>query len=209
MRAAANRAQPPPLMAPHAGMGVASLILAIISLVNILLLIAVDAAAGASFQPADREESPFNYIIGGWIFAIGLIAVSGIVFGIGGLRQKDRRHSLAIVGLCMNIAMPIGIMFIMLVALSIQPPTPHAANTNYSSPNDTAAAAWRSPLARTFQSLTVGLAVGVASFVSIRRRARLRGGSGQDSGSIVCQRCRAQIPRRSKFCRRCGNGMRS
>src|SRR5689334_1314437 len=82
----------------QSGMGLASLVLAIFSLLNIVLLIAVVIATSATYPGRTAEETPFHYLIGIWEFATALIAVGGIVFGIGGLRQPNRRYSFATVG---------------------------------------------------------------------------------------------------------------
>lgn len=184
-------------------MGVASLILAIVSFVNIVLLIAVIWSARSTFQLSGREETPFNYFLGTWMVVIALIAVCGIVFGIGGVRQRNRRHSLAAAGLFLNIAVPLGIMFFLLLAESARAPIDGDSITE-SAPNQPA---YRSPLAVDMQMLT-GLLVASAGIVFWKRRQTPSATVESPSlDLIVCGTCRKQMPRASRFCRRCGSAL--
>lgn len=176
----------------HAGMGIASLILAIIAVASVSLGIMVVLTVGATFRHLPGEDTPFDYLLGTWCFATILVCICGIVFGIGGLRQANRRHSLAMVGLCTNIALPLGLLFL----LAIGPPPGPSGSTA------------RSPESSTSQAARAGTAclilalAGVAA-LGIRKRSNLRVLPAV-SGSVVCLRCDKLMPRTSKFCRRCG-----
>jgi hypothetical protein len=189
-------------------MGIASLILAIISFVNFVLegVVAVTTFASFSRSEWDYDYSPFNYLMGWWTVGTALIAVCGIVFGIGGMRQKHRRHSLAIWGLCLNIGIPIVIMFLMLLGVALADQRNRGDFTTASS-HAMPDAPWRSPMARVFQGLTIGLMAATAAFYWMRRRMRDQAPLGSAAASVVCLRCKKQMPRTSRFCRRCGNAM--
>jgi hypothetical protein len=192
--------------APQAGMGIASLVLAIISLLSIGVLVTVVATAGASFHAPQGEDSPFSYLIGTWILVVGLLSVVGIVFGIGGLRQADRRHTFAVIGLCANIAIPLGLMFILLLAMSVDPPARHHHRTSrevvpQSVDEDSA---WASPTARFWQAATSSLFISFCLYIRNKRRARRALNREAVIGFITCATCRKQMPGTSRFCRRCG-----
>jgi len=200
------KTQPGSEAMPRSGMGIASMVMAIISLVNILILIIVVAAVHDTFQPNDVEDSPFHYLLGGWTLGIGLLCVCGIVFGIGGLRQTNRRRTVATVGLCLNIAIPILIMFFMLLIQTLNSMDADA-NVPHAAPVAADPAPWRSPVAITFQSLTIGM--GAILFVYYRRKhaAHRENAPIHALATIACQRCKKQVPVTSKFCRRCGNAV--
>jgi hypothetical protein len=204
IRATVN--QPPQHVQPQrqAGMGVASLILAIISIVNMVLLRAVVAAIHATFPQNSALETPYHYLLGGWTLAIALIAVGGIVFGIGGLRQQNRKHSFATVGLCLNIAIPLGVMFFLLLMTtseSMAQQESDEAPTRVT--NDSPA--WRSPGAITLQCATIGMAAALITYSWKQRKGKQIEQFATHADLIACEVCRKQVPSSSKFCRRCGH----
>jgi amino acid transporter len=173
-------------------MGIASLILAVIAVASVLLLIVVGLTVGATFHNMPGEETPFDYLLGTWCFATILVCICGIVFGIGGLRQANRRHSLAMIGLCANIAMPLGLLFL----LAIGPPP---------RPTGSAARSSESSAGQVVRTGTTCLILAVAGVVAVRIRKRsiVRVSPG-GSDSVACRRCNKLMPCASKFCRRCG-----
>lgn len=194
---------------PHAGMGVASLVMAIVSLVGTVLLFGVMVAAVRTFHPPQSDETPFNYLMGAWLFATGLLSVCGIVFGMGGLRQANRRRGVAMLGLCLNIAIPMGLMFLLLVALTLREPTAVEATSAAEVPAAAGPPAWQSPGARVFQCLTAVLGAVVCTRYFVRRRRALNLGPGLMTAitSTACPRCGKQVPGDSAFCRRCGTAV--
>ena len=200
------KARPASEAMPRSGMGVASMVMAIISLVNILILIIVVVAVHDTFQPNDVEDSPFHYLLGGWTLGIGLLCVCGIVFGIGGLRQTNRRRTVATVGLCLNIAIPILIMFFMLLIQTLNS-TDADANVAHAAPVAADSPPWRSPFAITFQALTIGMGVALFAYYRKKHVARQENAPIHAVATIACQRCKKRVPVTSKFCRRCGNAM--
>lgn len=187
-------------------MGIASVILAGISLVNFVLegIVAVTMIMSVPRDRLDYDYSPFNYLMGWWTVGSVLIAICGIVFGIGGIRQKDRRHSAATWGLCLNIAIPFVVMFVALLGSALSEQRNRGDFTT-ASPQAVADAPWRSPTARICQVLTVGLLIGTVTFYWTRRKMRPQASPSAAIGAIICPRCKKQVPKRSQFCRRCGN----
>jgi ribosomal protein L40E len=191
---------------PQAGLGVISLVLAMISLLSTVLLIVVVMTATATFHQGNREDSPFNYLLGCWMVGVSLLSVCGIVFGIGGVRQVNRRHSMAVTGLCLNIAIPLIIMFSLLLALSVRGPKSENAIPD-SVPAGVEPGAWHSPLAIIFQGLTVIMLVALVFYYMKKRRGSVRISMEKSADSIVCQACKKRLPHSATFCRRCGNAL--
>jgi hypothetical protein len=190
---------------PQAGMGVASLVLAIISLFSIAVLIIVIVSVDSTFHQIKDDDAPFNTMIGTWTVASALIAVAGIVFGIGGLCKSDRRRSCAAIGLCLNIAIPACFMFLLLLYLSIDPPSRQHARSLAEASHDPPA--WKSPAAIFWQCATVGLGISVTMHLRNKRRQRLATLGVGTVDLAVCATCQKRIPRTSRFCRRCGTAM--
>jgi hypothetical protein len=195
-------------------MGIASLVMAIFSLLNILLFILVARAVLGTFHGPNELESPFNYFLGSWMLGIGLVCTTGIVFGIGGLCQANRRRSVATLGLCLNIGIPLGMMFIMLLLQTIRYPADRsemarmAIDAPVTSPESAVdPAAWRSPFARTMQCVTFGMGGGVVAYFARKRRARAGRAAVRTVATVGCKQCRKQMPATAGFCRRCGAAM--
>jgi hypothetical protein len=193
---------------PRSGMGVASLVLAILSVVSIALLVVVVVTAGATFGQTNSMESPFNYALGGWMFATGLLCVVGIVFGVGGLLQANRRRGVAALGLCLNAAIVLGAMFLLLVAQTITDPSTTngaerriAAGMVVTAEAEAEPPAWKSPGARVFQCLTAAMGAALFGYYGTRgRRSKRR----IAADVTACTQCGKRVAPSSMFCRRCG-----
>lgn len=202
-------AHAPPGGWPQAGMGITSLVMAIANLLSIALLAVVAASAIATFHGSVDEETPFFYLLGTWILAIGLLSLCGIVFGIGGLRQSNRRRSAATLGLCINIAIPIGVMFLLLLALSGE------SGANGSRPDRprghirTVQRAFEGSVEKTQSSTPIfgmPIVVGMSLWLYFKMKNRLLRNriKALGSGDFHCPICHKQIPITAQFCRRCG-----
>lgn len=192
---------------PRSGMGVASLSMAIASVASVGLLVAVVIVTDVTFHGPPREDSPFFYLVGGWMFATGLISVVGIVFGIGGVLQPRRRHGVAAWGLCLNIAIPVGSMFLLLVAQTARnlsaergAPAPRVRLRLAAATGEAEPPAWKSPGARVFQCLTAAMGAALFAYYGTRRRSAAR----QTAASAACGQCGKHLARGSTYCRRCG-----
>jgi DMSO reductase anchor subunit len=185
-----------PTELPQAGLGIASAAVAAIGGVSMGWMTIVIRSIADVAPDAGTEGTPLSYTIGIWLFGTVVLSLCGIALGIGGIRQQNRKHHLALVGLIANIVLPIVILFTsMLDAMYAQdmPAPPHPATHAFDP------AAWQSPLARLFQIATIGLAVGLIAYYRNRRQART------DISS--CATCRKPLPNSAKFCRRCGTAV--
>lgn len=192
-------------------MGVTSFVTGIVSVGNLILLTVVMCAADRTFSETPDEFSSFNYVLGGWIFGSGLLSVCGLVFGIGGMRQKNRRHRLALVGLCMNSVIPLFVIFVLLMGTVTMEQSDHKPMSRFVD-----SGAWRSPPARAMQLLTGLGAAGLAIRFRFKRYQRTVAAKiasvptvgMQLSGTTrKCARCDKTLPATSRFCRRCGHNV--
>lgn len=181
---------------PQAGMGIASFVIALISLLNVLLIIVVKYAVRATWQEAPVEGSPITYLVGTWIFGTGLLAVTGIVFGVGGLLQKQRRRRPAVLGLIINVAVPLLLMFYLVIMMAFGAPAPGAA----SEPVTWDQREWDSPLASGLRWTTVILAL-AAGWMLWKKWQRIK---PEETAPRLCTRCRKPLSGTARFCRRCG-----
>ncbi len=177
-------------------MGVASFVIALIGLLNVVLIIVVKYAVRATWQEAPAEGSPITYLVGTWIFGTGVLAVTGIVFGVGGLLQKQRRRRLALVGLIINITVPLLLMFYLVIKMAFGTPAPGMA----SEPLTWDQREWDSPLASDLRWATLALAL-AAGWVLWRKWRRIK---PEEAATLSCTRCRKPLPGTARFCRRCG-----
>lgn len=175
-------------------MGVASFVIAIIAMVGTLLELIVVVGISSTFA-TPPENSPINVVFGAWVFAIGVLGLIGIVFGIGGLLQKNRRRHLAVVGLCVSIFLPVVLLTFLLMCATVQGPHDRVGRE----PIDLSPS-WDSLFARGSRALTGAIALGVVTCIVARRRNR----GTRRSDPSHCARCRANVRPGARFCTRCG-----
>lgn len=121
--------QPGPLK--HSGLGIASFVLAIISILAFLLsIIMIFAAASnvAHLSPTEIESElmagggeEFAAVLGGGLLimlAIG-ISIIGLILGIIGLVIKNRKKIFGILGVVLNGLIVLGIVFLMVIGLAL------------------------------------------------------------------------------------------
>lgn len=209
---------PPPSRDPsspprfrQSGLGIASVVIAAISIVGTALLF-VTALAVARSAPvsAGEEGTPLSYLLGTWIFALGVLSLIGIVFGVGGLRQRDRRTTLATLGLVANILIPITLMAIMFADVSAVAQQ-RAKRWSAAATSAVSQRISQQP-ARTEPLLLLCCAAGSVGLGAIwlRRRAGnfnppiATPVAGDVKFGRTCNRCSRVMPVASRFCRRCG-----
>lgn len=184
---------------PHSGMGITSFVIALVSLLSLLLLGIVVLAAASTWDAEPAEQSPINYVIGGWVFGTGVLSLTGVVFAIGGLLETGRRRGLALVGLLANIGLPIAVMAVLVLALTFHPPTHSVAYE----PLRWDPANWNSPFSRVMRWLTLVM----TSLVAWRMVARRRRALVLAIGAPACAGCGKPLPAGARFCRRCGKNL--
>src|ERR1700761_2740739 len=99
-------------------MGITSFVIGLFCLVGWILLIIVLVAAVRTDPHADDEGTPLSYMVGGWMYGTVVLGLCGLVFGIGGARQRERRRSLAFAGLALNCVLPVGTLLVMLFVVT-------------------------------------------------------------------------------------------
>jgi hypothetical protein len=191
----------------QSGMGIASLVIGLISLLNAILVLTVGVAIARSFTPTFDELIPINYVMGWWLYGTGVMSLVGIVFGIGGLRQKNRRVHLALAGLALNIILPMGMMFLLVLGATLTDSRSGAASRG---PLDTYdPAAWHSPASRLSRWALLAMIVAVAAYyrnksVARRKSAKVPPAIPASDSIKICPNCRKSLPPSVGFCRRCG-----
>jgi len=184
---------------PQSGMGIASCVIgATATLSVIMMMVVVRAMVASDLTPAD-ELSPIFYVVGGWIFGTGVLSLAGIVFGIGGLRQRQRRYQCATIGLIANIVIPICLMAYLVIKATFQ-----RSIWEKQAPVEVDPDGWHSPLTL-FLALTF---IFIAVFF-VARLLHNRRPPAQSVATNPCPKCRKLLPPASQFCRRCGHSLRS
>lgn len=185
-------------------------------------VIAISSTMHATFGRA-RVDSPIYYALGIWIVVTLLMSIFGLILGIAGVcSPKGGSRNTALIGLLLNLALPIGIMLFTVLAMLADPsPQPILK------PND--------PDGPTRRSLAIGgivLLACVVGIVALLRKivnkgepslamafapavlARLQQPSTKTIGSriepspattIPCTSCPQKLPPDARFCRRCGH----
>ena len=112
--------QTAPTAAPsQSGLGIASLILSIVSALAIFLLVVLAGVVESSTPGGMDENSPEAMLIGLLLFAFIGAALLGLGLGIGGLVQQNRNKTLAIVGTVLSAVTLVGSMSIILLGLAM------------------------------------------------------------------------------------------
>jgi hypothetical protein len=105
---------------PHSGVGIASFIGGIVSLLMFIAAIGVATAAVAG-SPRGREPSPTVVMTSGLlIVGAGLIALIGAGLGIGACCQTERKKVFGVIGLVINSVVVLGGTGLVLVGLLAQ-----------------------------------------------------------------------------------------
>lgn len=176
---------------PHAGMGIASFVILMLSAgTGLVLTIMLYAMAASKVNPTD-EASPIFYVIGGWMFSVVVLSLVGIVFGIGGVLQKGRRRHFAVIGLLGNLIFPLALMALLVLRMTYAGPTPGLKPLTLDSPN------WDSPVA-------IGCMVSLVALLPFVVLRFVRKGSRARGAHAGCPRCGKAMSAGARFCRRCG-----
>ncbi len=115
--------QPPAWPAPvikHSGLGIASLILAIVSGLSIFAVLILAGVLQASTPGIMDEESPVVMMIGFAVIGSAGLGLIGLGLGIAGLLQSNRQKVAPVLGLILNGLVVLGFCGIMAVGLAAQ-----------------------------------------------------------------------------------------
>lgn len=188
---------------PQSGMGITSFVIALLGCISIAMMVIVIVSVDRSAPEARTEGSPMSYLIGTWMVGSVVLCLCGIVFGIGGVRQRQRRHDLAWLGLIGNIFLPLSTLFLMLLAVTFYGAIGHPGPAEPLGAPDPAD--WSSTPSRLLRWATLALAIVIALYYGKKHQRRRAPASVPNGGFVFCTHCRKAIPRTSRFCRRCGN----
>lgn len=112
--------QTTPTVAPsQSGLGIASLILSIVSALAIFLLVVLAGVVESSTPGGMDENSPEAMLIGLLLFAFMGGALLGLGLGIGGLLQSNRTKTVAVIGTVISAVTLVGSVAIILLGLAI------------------------------------------------------------------------------------------
>jgi hypothetical protein len=87
---------------PHSGLGIASLVLAVVAGLGLLLLFGIGAAMAEDAGGELGEESPEVMVLGAMAIGACALALVGLVLGLVALAQKDRRKAFGVAGVIAN-----------------------------------------------------------------------------------------------------------
>jgi hypothetical protein len=93
---------------PHSGLGAASLVLAIIAGLGMLIIFAVAGVIAAGDAGGLDEESPEAMVLGALVIGACALALLGLGLGVGALLQKDRNKLFGIIGVIANALVLVG-----------------------------------------------------------------------------------------------------
>lgn len=97
----------------HSGVGIASFVISLIAIIILLGLILLAILTEAIGISADSQEILY-LIIGFSAIILGLLSIIGIVLGIIGVFQEDRKRVFSILGLIIN-AVPVLTMIYLII----------------------------------------------------------------------------------------------
>ncbi len=103
----------------HSGLGVISVIIAILSGLGFFVLIAISAAIEVENPGAlDDDQSPTTMMLGGGVCFSGFGFVVSLILGIVGLLQPNRFKMFPIIGTVLSIVALLGMAGLMLIGIA-------------------------------------------------------------------------------------------
>ena len=109
--------EPPPMR--HSGFGIASFVIAIGAGLLEFALVVAAGVVEASTPGGMDENSPVAILLGLGLFGGLFAAFVGVVFGIAGVCQSDRRKVFAVLGLVFCSAVLLGVLGLMVIGLLV------------------------------------------------------------------------------------------
>ncbi len=103
----------------QSGLGIASLVIAILAGVAIFALIVYAGMMAASSGGEIDEESPLAIALGLGLFAVIGLHLLGIGLGVAGLFQSNRARTVAVLGLTLNFLIIAGFVCLMVIGLTV------------------------------------------------------------------------------------------
>lgn len=100
-----------PAQKKQSGLGIASFVMSLVSIISYIITIFV---AGALQLEGDISDSGLA-IVGLFVILIGLMNITALILGIVALFMKNRKKSLAVAGIIINVIAIIGIILLMII----------------------------------------------------------------------------------------------
>ena len=108
-----------PVRRRHSGMGIASFVIGLISVLSIVgvlgLAVAMNVANGGV---APDDTAPQVVMLGLLMILAGMICLVGLGLGIAAAMQKNRRRALGVIGICLNG--PVALIFLLVIILGLK-----------------------------------------------------------------------------------------
>lgn len=99
----------------QSGLGIASLILGILTAIMLFATICFAGYMEAATPGGMTDDSPILVLVGLFILAGMFGNFVGVILAAVGLAQKDRAKSVSVIGLCLNIMCLLGVVALMVL----------------------------------------------------------------------------------------------
>ena len=208
-------------VSPPVHAGRASVWIGIISLLSWIGVIVIGCTVHATFGRA-KVDSPIYYALGVWVVVTLLMTLFGLVLAIAGVWARHRAsRCTAVAGMMLNLALPIGILLLTVLALLVDPspqpiltpndpdrPTPRSLATGGAVLVSCAAGVFlllRRIVSKPESSMELAFAPEV---FALAQREHVTTVDAMPTSlpvpPIRCGTCPQMLPANAGFCRRCG-----
>ncbi|KGI77524.1 hypothetical protein [Oleiagrimonas soli] len=116
--------QPPPIAPPaeprsQSGLGIASFVLGLLDMLLLIVMFFMAVAINVNNGGVSPgEDDPQTIMLGLFVILIGIFALVGLGLGIAATVQTARRRALGITGLCLNGAVCLLIVLLLIIGLT-------------------------------------------------------------------------------------------
>ena len=108
-------------IAKHSGLGIASVIIAVLSFLGIfLLLLAAGVMSEVAPEQIDDDNGPLTTGLGVLVLLALVLCVAGLALAIAGLFQPQRYKLFPILGLILNGLVILGTLLVVVIGLLVQ-----------------------------------------------------------------------------------------
>ena len=107
---------PPPLpVRRHSHRGIASFVIAVMSLLGLVGFFALTIFLAATAEGELPEDAPVFVLLGAGMIVGFIMSLAGIGLGIAGLMERDRWRGFALAGLIANIVIPFTLLILLVL----------------------------------------------------------------------------------------------
>jgi hypothetical protein len=104
----------------HSGFGIASFVIALAAGALEFVLIAIAGILETTTPGSMDENSPLAMLLGVVMFGGLFLVLMGIIFGIVGLFQRDRKRIFALLGVIFGCLVIVGVLFVLVIGLLVE-----------------------------------------------------------------------------------------